>query len=162
MNGGRITSIDNYAIRTNGAKSESGKPKTIIINGGHIYSKKPITEGYISYGIYLASDARVTLNGGDINSLYGCGILMRAGTLTCNKCIISGARGKEVQDKVGDSQQPIKCNAIAYDTLSNYPDHDTLKVVINGGRLTSPVDKIGLYINPDEKPNIINKLEKSS
>ena len=162
MNGGRITSTDNYAIGTSGTKSENGRPKTIIINGGHIYSKKPSTEGYISCGIYLASDAKITLNGGDINSLYGCGILMRAGTLTCNKCTISGAGGKEVQGKVGDSQQLIKCNAIAYDTLSNYPDKNTLKVIVNGGRLTSPVDKIGLYINPDEKPNIINKLEKSS
>lgn len=156
INDSTLTSLDNYVVGTNGRKTEKGIKKYITINNS-ILNGEIVTEGYISCGIFGASDAKIVVKGGEINSKSGCGVLVRAGSLELNNVKIS-AHGN-IQGKVGDSTVKIGCDGAAYDTQSNYPDKDTAKLIINKGTSITCENeqRIGLYLNEGEEPNIVDK-----
>lgn len=160
INDGELSSADNFVVGVSGRQDESGKTKFITINGGKIISKKPTSAGYISCGIYSPSATEIILNGGEIISEDGCGILMRAGKVECNGTIIK-AKGNS-EGWVGDKKQTIKCDGIAYDSKANYPDKETLKLIISkNAQITSEnAQKIGIYLADGDVTNIIDKSEK--
>lgn len=156
INNSELTALDNYVIGTHGTEKDIVKYITInnsIING------EIISAGYISCGIYAASDAKIIINGGEINSKSGCGILMRSGKVECNNVIIN-AKGN-IEGQVGDAKNKIKCDGIAYDTIANYPDKNTLNLVIdkNTKIITENGQRIGLYLAEGDEANIQDKGE---
>lgn len=130
INGGDITTVDNFAIGGNGNSGQGGT--NIVINGGHI--KGNITSaGYVACGIYQPQDGTLTINGGEIIADGGCGIVMRAGALTVNGGTIIGSGESGIRGKVGDSKITIGPNGITYDQAAHYPDGQNLSVNITNG-----------------------------
>lgn len=158
INNCELTSKDNFVVGTNGRESENGTKKSItIINS--VLNGEITSNGYISCGVYLASEANVTIKNSTINSASGCGILLRAGQVKLLKTKID-VHGN-ITGKVGEGATLIGCDGIAYDTVTGYLGNENIQVTIGEGtKITCENEqRIGLYLNEGEEPNIVDKGE---
>lgn len=153
VNDSELTSKDNFVIGTQGI--DSNIKKRITVNNS-ILNGNITTAGYISCGIYAASNANFIINNSTINSNSGCGILMRAGKVTCNETKIN-VKGT-IEGKVGDGKVLIGCDGIAYDAKSNYPGKENLKLTVDRNTLITAENgqRIGYYLGEDDTANIID------
>lgn len=130
MNGGEISTKDNFCIGGNGTSGKGGTE--INITGGklngHIQSA-----GYVACGIYNPQDGIVNISGGEITAENGCGVLMRAGVLNVTGGTIIGTGDSELKGKVGDSSVTVGPNGVIYDQSAHYPDRQNLAINISNG-----------------------------
>ena len=133
INGGTFKGIDNFPVFTNGTAGRGGN--TITINGGE-FEGNITSNGYESCCVYVANNDTVVINGGTFVSNDGCGILMRAGTVTINDAEVV-AKKKAVDSHspgyVGDNKTKMSASAIIYHESANYPGKAGMSLTINGG-----------------------------
>lgn len=130
VNGGIVRTTDNFCIGGNGTHGKGDT--TITINGGklegHITSA-----GYVACGIYHPQNGVLNVNGGEIEAINGCGILMRAGVLNMSGGTVIGSGESGTKGKVGDSSVTVGPNGVIYDQSAHYPDNQNLAVHISNG-----------------------------
>lgn len=151
MNGGEISTVDNFCIGGNGTSGKGGT--TINITGGtlngHIQSA-----GYVACGIYNPQDGIVNISGGEITGENGCGVLMRAGILNVTGGTIIGTGDPELKGKVGDSKVTVGPNGVIYDQLAHYPDSQNLEVNISGGIVIGSNISVDSLYDEGHEPNV--------
>lgn len=83
VNGGKIYSKDNAALSGNGSQSFSQYAYDVTVNGGELIAGTQ-TAGYANSAVYAPNNGTVTINGGNITSEKGAGIVVRAGKVKVN------------------------------------------------------------------------------
>lgn len=153
MNGGSITMVDNFGIGTNGT---GGRGKnTIVMNDGYIEAHI-ISDGFEAIGVYIANDDTFIMNGGEIYSINGAGLVMRGGTVELNggKIRCTGEEGGG--GYVGDKKKVMSQSAVIYDEASNYPGKEGMNLTINGGTFVGfdhSVEVLSTEANPQVSVN---------
>lgn len=141
INGGSIASEDKYALFTDGQGENA-----IVINGGEIIGHT-MTAGHEACGVYVASNDKVTMNGGKILANGGCGLLMRNGRIVINNGEITALNGDNVPGPIGDDSTVLTASAIIYQETT-YPN---MFLIINNGMFTGFNKSIDVI---SSKPNI--------
>ena len=151
MNGGTVSTTDNFCIGGNGSSGKGGT--TITINGGklegHITSA-----GYVACGIYHPQDGTLNINGGEISAVNGCGVLMRAGVLNMSSGTVIGSGEPGMKGKVGDSKVTVGPNGIIYDQSAHYPDNQNLRVNVTGGMVIGVDKSIDILKDMDHEARV--------
>lgn len=154
INGGKIYSKDNAALGGNRSQSFSQYAYNVTVNGGELIAGTQ-TAGYANSAIYAPNNGTVTINGGNITSEKGAGIVVRAGKVKVNGGTIN-ALGTDVSGlRMGDAN-PTYCGGIEVCNASNYPGKMGV-TSINGGTIISKSNAAALVIgNPSESSNAAN------
>lgn len=154
INGGKIYSKDNAALGGNGSQAFSQYAYNVTVNGGELIAGTQ-TAGYANSAIYAPNNGTVTINGGNITSEKGAGIVVRAGKVKVNGGTIN-ALGTDVSGlRMGDAN-PTYCGGIEVCNASNYPGKMGV-TSINGGTITSKSNAAALVIgNPSDSANASN------
>lgn len=154
VNGGKIYSKDNAALSGNGSQSFSQYAYDVTVNGGELIAGTQ-TAGYANSAVYAPNNGTVTINGGNITSEKGAGIVVRAGKVKVNGGTIN-ALGTDVSGlRMGDAN-PTYCGGVEVCNASNYPGKMGV-TSINGGTITSKSNAAALVIgNPSDSANASN------
>ena len=156
MNGGKIETIDNMGIGTNGSSGRGGN--VITMNGGKIDANIQ-SAGYEAIGVYIANSDTFIMNGGEIIANGGTGLCMRAGEVEIHggKITATGTKkdGTPVADgKIGDGSWVMEgVSAVIYHESANYPGKAGMKLTIDGGELTGANHSVQVLSN-EETPQV--------
>ena len=95
----------------------------------------------------------MTINGGRIESMDGCGLLMRAGSVTINNGEIIAHKGTRSPNRVMDDSFVMLSSAVIFHENANYPANTGMELTINDGTFTG--DDRALEILSDAvNPNV--------
>lgn len=152
VNGGEYTTVDNFAIGTNGSAGRGGN--TIYVNGvvlnGNISSA-----GYEACGIYIANNDTVIVDGETvINVEKGCGILMRAGNVTVKAGAQINTTAAEAPGWVGDNKTKMSQAGIIYHEAANYPGKEGMSLTVEEGVVFNCAGENVEIISNEETPNV--------
>lgn len=133
VNGGTFTTIDNFAIGTNGTPGRGNN--IITIKNAKIYSN--ITSpGYIACGIYAANNDTIIIDEGtEIYVNNGCGICQRGGHLIIKDGvkITTTTDANFIAGGVGDKEKDLGADGIIFDEESAYPGHTGMSLTVEDG-----------------------------
>lgn len=150
INNGLLKSNDDAVVFTPSTAGRGGN--TVTISGGTLEARSS-TDGHVSCGVYIANNDTVTINGGRIESMDGCGLLMRAGSVTINNGEIIAHKGTRSPNKVMDDNFVMLSSAVIYHENANYPANTGMGLTINDGTFTG--DDHALEILSDAaNPNV--------
>ena len=150
VNGGKITGTDNFPLFTNGTSGRGGN--TIVFNDGELVGNIT-SNGYEACGVYIANNDTFVMNGGKITANGGCGILMRAGTVTINDGEVTATTGAHVPGWVGDNKTKMSASAVIYHETANYPGKAGMSLTINGGKFVG-ADHAVEVLSDEATPNV--------
>lgn len=150
INNGLLKSNDDAVVFTPSTAGRGGN--TVTISGGTLEARSS-TDGHVSCGVYIANNDTVTINGGRIESMDGCGLLMRAGSVTINNGEIIAHKGTRSPNRVMDDNFVMLSSAVIYHENAHYPDNTGMSLTINDGTFTG--DDRALEILSDAvNPNV--------
>lgn len=150
INGGSITSIDNFPVFTNGTAGRGGN--IITFNKGELIGNIT-SNGYESCGVYIANNDTFIMNGGTIRSNNGCGILMRAGNVIINGGEVVAVSGDHTPGWVGDNKTKMSASAVIYHETANYPGKAGMSLTITGGKFIGSDHSLEVISN-ETTPNV--------
>jgi hypothetical protein len=148
INGGIITALDNFGVFTN--KTDIYGHNTINMNGGRIVGQTH-TDNKASCGIFIANRDTFTMNGGEIISENGCGLLMRSGTAVITNGLII-AEGVN-PGTVGNDDAIVTHSAIIFHQTSGYTHSQSMGLTIDDGRFVGVQHSVEILSNEVE-PNV--------
>ena len=152
INGGEYETVDNFVVGTNGTTGR-GKNTINIKNvklNAHIASA-----GYEACGIYVANDDIVTIDGNTkINVDGGCGILMRAGTVTVKSGVQIITTAAAEPGWVGDNKVKMSQAGIIYHEAANYPGKEGMSLVVEKNVIFDVAGEEVEVISNEETPNV--------
>lgn len=153
VNGGTIKGTDNFPLFTNGTAGRGGN--TITFNDGYLEGNIT-SNNYEACGVYIANNDTFIMNGGKIVANDGCGILMRAGTVTINggevECYKKDV-GSHSPGWVGDNKTKMSASAVIYHESANYPGKAGMSLTITGGTFKGADHALEILSN-EAVPNV--------
>ena len=144
INNGTVKSLDNPVIFTNKAANRGNN--VITINGGLIEASVS-SQGYQSCGVFVANNDTVVMNGGRIVSTDGCGLLMRAGSVTINDGEIVAEKNTYSPGYVVDDSRAMSASAVIFHETANYPGSTVMSLTINDGRFVGTDNSLEIISN---------------
>lgn len=153
INNGTIKSLNSFSIYS--SRVSSGN--TIVLNGGHLESST-ITNNFESCCVYIAGNDEFTMNGGVVESIDGCGILMRAGTVVINDGEVTAKKKGSDSHSPGYVEQMNKqmsASAVIYDEASDFPSKDGMSLTIHNGTFTGVDHSLEILSNEVEPAVIV-------
>ena len=151
MNGGVITTSDNFGIATNGSSGVGGNK--ITMNGGRL-NCHITTPGYEAIGIYIANNDVFVMNGGEVYAYGGTGLCMRAGNVTIHDGVITATAPDGPDGQIADDPTIMTgTSAVIYDERAGYPGRAGMSLTITGGVFTG-VDHALEILSDEETPNV--------
>ncbi len=140
INGGVLVARDNAVVGGNGTYNDTKKlgGTTINITGGTLIGKNQSTsEGFAACGIYHPQEGTLTVSGGKIVALGGCGILMRGGKLNLNGGEIVATGDASFAGYICDSRVLIGTTGVVYDYDAGYYDVNNVYALISNNAKVS-------------------------
>lgn len=136
-----------FAITGNGSTNQGGTH--IAVSGGTLVSN---VTGGLSCAIYHPQSGTLTITGGQIYSIGGCGILMRGGTLDMSGGTITATGEADQTGQVGDSKvQTVPACGIVFDKSAGYYDAANVSVEVSGtASVRGPKAAISVLPEDDE------------
>jgi len=150
INGGDVVAHDFAAIFTDKTSGHGGN--SIVINNGNLFGNVTTT-GYESCCVYIANNDTFVMNNGTLTSSDGCGILMRAGTVTINNGSITAIRGDNSPGKIGDDATQMSASAVIYHESANFPGKANMSLTITDGLFTGTDHSVEILSN-ETTPNV--------
>jgi hypothetical protein len=144
INDGTLTVSNSPVLFTNRTVGKGNN--TITVNGGTL-SGNITSTGYQACGIYIANDDAFLMNGGTVNGIGGCGLLMRGGTVVINGGKIYATTGANVPGYVVDTVSQMTASAVIFHESANYPGSSGMSLTITEG----------LFIGVDHSIDILSE-----
>lgn len=140
VNGGVLVARDNAVVAGNGTNNTTTKlgGTTINITGGTMIGKNQSTsDGFAACGVYHPQEGTLTISGGKIVALGGCGILMRGGKLNLSGGEIVATGDASFAGRIGDSRVVIGTSGVVYDYDAGYYDTKNVYAIISNNAKVS-------------------------